>query len=212
MLKLIKKIFDLIMPKREGAKMLDNLDYESFLEEAGSRECAWAEVVFDYRDTSVREVIWEAKYHANPKALDFFSRALYERLLEEVSDALIFSSGLEVILAPIPASEKRQRKYGFNAPDLICQRVAKMDESGTLEFGKVLERTREAPRQVDIKNKKDRILNARDVFGVSDTESVRGRTVFVIDDVTTTGATLRDAKRALRESGAREVKLFALAH
>lgn len=49
-------------------------------------------------------------------------------------------------------------------------------------------------------------------FEVQNPEKIRGRNIILIDDVTTTGATLKEAKKVLRASGARKIIGVTLAH
>ena len=56
-----------------------------------------------------------------------------------------------------------------------------------------------------------REANVRGAFAVRRAGKVRGRTVLLIDDVFTTGATLRECSRVLKAAGAREVRAVTLA-
>ena len=57
----------------------------------------------------------------------------------------------------------------------------------------------------------NRLKNLKNSMTVSDPAKVKGRVCIVVDDVTTTGASFAEAKRALREAGAAEVCCIALA-
>jgi predicted amidophosphoribosyltransferase len=57
----------------------------------------------------------------------------------------------------------------------------------------------------------ERRSNVEGVFAVERTEAVRGKTLLLIDDVVTTGATCHEAARTLQDAGAREVSVLALA-
>lgn len=209
---IIQRILDLIFPPREGVLMLRGLDYEAFRSQAASsKSCEWAEVILDYHNPFVRKVMWEFKYYAHPKALRFFAESLYENILEEASDNRLFGNKQKAILTPIPASKERKRKYGFNPPELLAKEVKKLGESD-FEYQALLKREREVPKQTDIKSKTKRLANVKGIFQVISDKALEDKTVIVIDDVTTTGATLKDAKRALQEAGAKEIKLFAVAH
>jgi len=65
-------------------------------------------------------------------------------------------------------------------------------------------RPRETISQVGL-SREERIANMRDAFCVGDAARVRGRCVIVVDDVMTTGTTLSECARVLKEAGAKEV-------
>jgi competence protein ComFC len=194
--------------------MLRDLKYEDFVSLAeASGICEWADCLFNYHHEFVREILWELKYYANPKTVSFFAQAIYELIFEEISGDLLFSNHDGYVLMPIPASDERKKKYGFNPPLLLAKEIEKIDSGNLFKVeADVLERQKGVPRQTDIKNRKERIANAKGVYRVKDKAKVAGQNVIVIDDVTTTGATLRDAKRALKEAGAGNVQLVAVAH
>ncbi|MCE9517599.1 hypothetical protein K8Q96_01195 [Candidatus Nomurabacteria bacterium] len=66
--------------------------------------------------------------------------------------------------------------------------------------------------QAKIKNRNQRIQNIRGAFLINENVDIAGRTIIVIDDVTTTGGTLKEAMSVLKKGGARKVYGFAVAH
>ncbi|MBU1159899.1 ComF family protein, partial [Patescibacteria group bacterium] len=56
-----------------------------------------------------------------------------------------------------------------------------------------------------IKNREQRLNNLKDAFAVKNSHLIAGRNILLIDDVSTTGATIREACRVLRESRAKKV-------
>jgi predicted amidophosphoribosyltransferase len=75
----------------------------------------------------------------------------------------------------------------------------------------VLIRVRNTKPQTKMENKYAREQNVFRAFEIPNAEGVRGRTVILLDDVTTTGSTLKDAARALKDAGASRVIMFAVA-
>jgi predicted amidophosphoribosyltransferase len=57
----------------------------------------------------------------------------------------------------------------------------------------------------------ERIANVRGAFRVARPERIRGRSVVLVDDVFTTGSTLGECARVLREAGAADVRALTLA-
>jgi predicted amidophosphoribosyltransferase len=75
----------------------------------------------------------------------------------------------------------------------------------------VLSKIRETPHQAKLKNKTDRLKNLKGSFKAN-AGLVKGRNIILIDDVITTGTTMREAAKTLREAGAKKVIGFAIAH
>ena len=96
----------------------------------------------------------------------------------------------------------------------IAERMSRPEEARNFFDidAQVLKKIRETVPQTSLQKKKDRLKNPAGSLEVARPEKVAGKTVFVIDDVTTTGATLLEAKRALLQTGAKKVICFALAH
>jgi competence protein ComFC len=105
------------------------------------------------------------------------------------------------------------RERGFNQAQLLAEEISKLD--GGTNFGlekDVLKRPKDSEHQAHIKDKKGRLKNASGAFAVNNIESVKGKNIILIDDVVTTGATLHEAKRVLRQAGAKKVVAFTVAH
>jgi ComF family protein len=110
------------------------------------------------------------------------------------------------VVVPVPLHRKRQQERGFNQSLLLAQAVA-------AALGKPinthLERVRPTAQQVGL-DQSAREANVRGAFAWRDDVTVPD-VVLLIDDVLTTGSTLRECARALRAAGVREVHALALA-
>jgi len=109
-------------------------------------------------------------------------------------------------VVPAPIHRERLRARGYDQATLLAARVA--DRTGT-PLVPALRRIRHTRPQVDL----DRAARARNVDGafVAAAGALRGLRVAIVDDVTTTGATLRAAAAAARSAGAREVRAYVVA-
>ena len=109
---------------------------------------------------------------------------------------------------PVPLHPKRLRERGFNQAELLAREVARVLDA-PLTTGAV-RRMKDTSSQVDTSNRADRLRNVRDAF--ASTGSLDGETIVLVDDVTTTGATLSAAASALLSAGAARVYGLTFAH
>lgn len=112
------------------------------------------------------------------------------------------------LVVPVPLHPRRLAERGFNQSALLAARVAWQLDVPLAP--RALRRVRDTPRQATL-GRAARRANVEGAFEVRDARIVRGRTVLLVDDVRTTGATLRACAGALLESGASEVTPLALA-
>ncbi len=106
------------------------------------------------------------------------------------------------MVIPLPLHFLRLFKRGYNQSYLLAGRIAKTF-SLPLEWD-VLVKTKNAAPQ-SLLRKSARQKNIRKVFEVVRPEAVSGKNILIVDDLMTTGATLREAAGALKKAGARTV-------
>jgi ComF family protein len=210
---LVRRILDTLLPPRKDEISLRGITAEEISEKLSGAGTPGSAGLWSYKNDFVRSLIWELKFHRNQTVLACLADILYEHLLEEASDLVLFGESDKILLVPIPTSALRLKERGFNGVEVLLKSVIALDEGEVFEDGSaLLKKIKEVPRQTKIKNRAKRIANVRGVFTCPYPEDVHDRVVFVIDDVTTTGATLAEAVGVLREAGAKEVKCFTLAH
>lgn len=112
------------------------------------------------------------------------------------------------VIVPIPLHRDRLRWRGFNQALPLAHALGR---AGTVPVDPfVLARCRPTPPQVGL-GAGDRRQNVRGAFVVRDRERARDRSVLLVDDVMTTGATAHECARILRAAGARHVDVVVLA-
>jgi len=112
----------------------------------------------------------------------------------------LFNSMEEILIIPVPLHPRRLRWRGFNQSELIAEHFAK---NLNLEINKNnLIRTRYKTAQVKL-NKKARVENIKNCFAWQG-EKI-SKKIILIDDITTTGSTLDECAKVLKENGAVEV-------
>lgn len=102
-------------------------------------------------------------------------------------------------IVPVPLHPRRQRDRGFNQAALLAQEIAR-DLSLPVEPG-LLRRVKDTPAQVGL-SLRERQLNVRGAFSAAERGLIEGRSVLLVDDVCTTGATLNECAKTLKRSGA----------
>lgn len=111
-------------------------------------------------------------------------------------------------VVPIPLHAARLAERGFNQSGLVAAEVAR--HLGARFLPRALRRIRATDAQATL-GRDARLENVRGAFSARSRVGVEGNRLLLLDDVTTTGATLAAAKDALVAAGAREVFTFALA-
>lgn len=116
------------------------------------------------------------------------------------------------ILIPIPLHPSRLRFRGFNQAEVLGKLLAK--RLNIPINTNILKRTRKTTPQVEMKDRKKRLKNMEGVFSIYKlpTTNYQQTTIFLFDDVFTTGATLCAAANVLKRAGVKQVWGIVMAH
>jgi ComF family protein len=121
----------------------------------------------------------------------------------------------EMLVVPVPLHRSKYSQRGFNQARLLAREglrfLGKSHPQWRLTLAPdTLMRLRVTASQAGLTPRQRRV-NVRGAFSVSDAAAVAGRDVLLIDDIMTTGATARAASQALRRAGAKSVWVATLA-
>lgn len=167
--------------------------------------CATDPPPYDYARSAA---IFEGALREAVHALKYSGRRALARPLGDLAAehcAATLAEAIEAVV-PVPLAPDRERERGFNQAELLAQRVAW--RLGVPVRPRWLRRVRPTRPQSDLAAA-ERRANVRGAFRAS--PGVSGRHVLVVDDVLTTGATLGECARALRDGGARRVGVLTVA-
>jgi ComF family protein len=131
---------------------------------------------------------------------------LADRLLAQprVRDLLAQSD----IIIPIPLHWKKQFSRGYNQSALLAHRIAR---SCSLLFADPLARIKNTQSQTAARSKLQRIANLRHAFGLTNSRKIADQRVILIDDVTTSNATLQFAARTITSARPKTISAIVLA-
>ena len=129
-------------------------------------------------------------------------------LLSASAKAAYAASELPEVLIPVPLTRRRLRQRGFNQAALLARSTAR--HLGMPSRQGALVRIRNAPPQRTLP-RSARLANVRRAFSTQRGKRIPWRRVALVDDVSTTGATVRAATTALLEGGAEEVHVWVAA-
>ena len=140
------------------------------------------------------------KQLAKPLA-ELIKERIWKKLETAAPDIALRSQGGREnwLVVPIPLSKKKLRHRGYNQAELIAGELSG-DVRADIMFKKFHTKS-----QVEVKDKKERLANIVGSFEVRNHETIRGKKIILIDDVLTTGATMREAKKVLKSAGAKKV-------
>lgn len=181
--------------------------------EAERESADWIFPLFDYRHPAIKKAVWLLKYKGKHRLASVFAEVMYGRILEELSDLSVMENFHHAVLIPIPLASKRYRERGFNQATLICKKLINLDKNINFSLEKnILIKPKDTEHQARIEDRNKRLKNIIGCFAVKNPEKIKNKNIILIDDVTTTGATLNEAKKTLKKAGARKIIAFTVAH
>jgi competence protein ComFC len=158
-----------------------------------------------------------AKYRSKGVVRDFIHRLKYERayyLRKPLAEwAAVGLTDKRVLIrpfdffVPVPLHPTRKRERGFNQAEAIGTVLASRAGKPMVN---ALRRTRYTTTQTRL-DRAERMENLRGAFVVRKPDAVRGRNIILVDDVFTTGSTIEECARVLREADAASVRALTVA-
>jgi len=156
-----------------------------------------------YSNSAVRRLIWKLKYKKQEAAAAAAAEILFRYINNLEFDFSKF------IIVPVPLHRIRLRKRGFNQTELIADVLGK--KINIAVFKNALIKKRHTPPQVEMPDQDKRKENVKDCFAIKNLLDVANRNIIILDDVSTSGATLDEIARLLKGSGARKIIGLVLA-
>lgn len=152
-----------------------------------------------YFEGPLREAVHQFKYRP--------CRALGKPLGEWMAKNVRLRSDMDAII-PVPLHSRRLKYRGFNQALLLASCVSAMHNVPLL-YDELL-RVKETRPQVELKGD-ERISNVKDAFGIKNKFLLKEKKIVLVDDVFTSGATMNECARVLKDAGAVEVVTLTLA-
>jgi ComF family protein len=147
------------------------------------------------KERELQSVLHELKYGGKTRVGVLLGRMLGNGILNAVGEKPIDMS------IPVPLHRARYRERGFNQSELLCRGIH--ETTGVPVASSVLHRVRHTQSQTTLSSE-DRKLNMRDAFAAArrGSVSITEKRILLVDDVITTGATIRECAAVLRRGGA----------
>lgn len=209
---IMSAILDTVLPRRERRVRTESRQIEDIPLFPQPHELLGVRIttIMDYRNSEVEDLVRSLKYDGSSYAAKLAAALLADYLREEIASSHLFSAR-KILLVPIPLHKSRARERGWNQIELVLQALPEEFRDGSLAklTPHALTRTRATKPQTRLP-RSERLSNVAGAFAVLEESIVRDAHVVLVDDVTTTGATLANAATPLRRAGAK-VTLLALA-
>lgn len=193
--KLFEKIIDALFPKEMSVLELEKMSpiqmANAFRKVDSQNEI---HSLFSYKDRKIKILVSEIKHHQNKILIEKTSELMIEKILEIFEDDLQFGDH-KIYLVPIPSSNSRLNERGYNPSELIVRKICE-SRTDLFSYAPILKKIRETKRQTNLQ-RSERLTNLVGAFNA--TEKNNFGSCILIDDVSTTGATISEAIRALQE-------------
>ncbi len=167
----------------------------------------WVISLFEYKNIIVKNNIWKLKFRSDKKIAKLFG--------QKISDTINKYGFTDYTLVPVPIHWKRKFERGFNQTELICEEILhahKIRYGINLKYEKILKRIYYSKKQ-SWNNRKERFKNTSNAFKLKNRyrNYILGRKFLLIDDVITTGSTLKETRREILIHGAISVRAITVA-
>ncbi len=113
------------------------------------------------------------------------------------------------IIIPVPIHKYKEKNRGYNQSELIAKQISKSLKNVKLEKNIIKKIVNN--KQQSTLNLKDRKENVKNVYKVLDNKKIIGKNIILFDDVYTTGSTINECDKVLKQAGAKKVAAVTIA-
>ena len=148
-----------------------------------------------------RKLIYQFKYQPYLKDL---AKTLSSILIEHFvisgkNTDEIWSGG---ILLPVPLDKKKLKSRGYNQSEELAKELSKILLIPVVSENLI--KIKYTKPQMEL-SKEEREKNLKNVFTIKNPEKISGKKIFLVDDVYTTGSTMQECAKILKEAGAKQI-------
>lgn len=159
---------------------------------------------------AVKRLIYQFKYPPYLSALkEDLGSLLYEGLIQQES-FMQFILKENIVLTSVPLHKSRLNQRGYNQSELLAKFIS---EKLKIPYLNLIERKSKTAPQYRLK-KELRLKNISDAFVINKKykENIKGLNTVLVDDIVTSGATMRECAKVLKKGGVAKVLGAVLAH
>lgn len=142
-----------------------------------------------YYDDIIKKVIWNYKYNYNGYLADYIANEILKIFDKNALEADFITN--------VPLHRKKKRKRGFDQAKEICLCIEK--KTG-IPYKPLLMRIRNTKAQAYL-SMSERKQNVKNAFKINNKEKIRNKSVIIIDDVLTTGSTIKSCSEEMIKQG-----------
>ena len=157
----------------------------------------------DYQNRAVKNLIWFLKYHRWQSIIKVFEPIINNYL------GILNYNFKDFVIIPIPLHSDRLKERGFNQSELIAKIFSQ--KTNTVLNINNLKRIRATENQAELKNIDERTKNVKSCFVLNNPSEVENKNIILVDDVFTTGSTMSEAVKILKQAGAKKLIAFVFA-
>ncbi len=166
-------------------------------------------IVSDYNNPLIEKAIKTLKYRMVPDIAASL-RPLFKKYIRHlVRDKNFNLTENYPLVVPVPLHLRRLNWRGFNQAEILSNMIGEITQLTVKN--EILMRNKFTKPQADVQNKEERLKNLAGKFSVNKNVDINKRTILLVDDVCTTGGTLREAASVLKSGGASKVICLVIA-
>lgn len=105
------------------------------------------------------------------------------------------------LITSVPLHKARKRERGFNQAEIFAREVGRLMG---IHYAETLKKVKRNKTQHEL-SQQERIENVKDVYAITDSAAVNGKTIVICDDILTTGNTMAECADVILKSGAKTV-------
>ncbi len=158
----------------------------------------------EYKQTTIKSLVYELKYNSTKSIANNLSEILIKHL--KISG---FEKNKNQILIPVPLHKSRLKQRGFNQSLLLAENISKQLQIPVVE--NVLFRTKNTKHQTKQESKIQREKNIKGAFVCKNIHLIKDKEIILIDDILTTGATLKECAKEISKHKPKNILAFVVA-
>lgn len=158
--------------------------------------------LFSY-ESSIREKIIQYKFQNKA----YLSNTFFEFFIKNEKLCRFLKMYYDIII-PVPMSRKKLAQRGYNQSELIASKISRYSK---IQLQKdIIIKVKENKTQSTL-NKIQRLENIKNVYKIKNKQKIKAKNILLFDDIYTTGATVNECAKILKQAGAKTVNVLTIA-